>query len=48
MKKEKKESENKEVKENKYDGIPTSEKVLQEYEQTWKDMEECFELLGKE
>ena len=36
------------VKENKYSGIPMSEKSLKEYEQTWKDMEECFELLEKE
>lgn len=48
MKKEKKESENKEVKENKHSGIPMSEKSLKEYEQTWKDMEECFELLDEE
>ena len=29
-------------------GIPSSEESVKEWEQTWRDMEECFELLEKD
>jgi len=33
---------------NKREGIPASEESKKEYEKTWQDMNDCFELLNKQ